>query len=106
MQEADEVGKWVTDGKHTYPYNMYLDELINNGTLKVCDKPVRATRAVDEPPKALRTPASMTLAERTALADKLGVPLGDVGNMSPQELAAAEAEFAAQDALNAGFTTA
>lgn len=104
MQEADEVGKWVTDGKHTYPYNMYLDELINNGTLKVCDKPAPIVRTAAGT-TLVRSPATMTLEERTALAAKLGIPVGDVGNMSPQELAAAEAELATQDALNSGFVT-
>lgn len=105
MQEQNEMGKWVTDGKHTYPYNMYLDELINNGTLKVCEKPVTVRRAEATVATPLRSPASMTLAERTALAGKLGIPLGDVGNMSPQELAAAEAELATQESLNSGFVT-
>jgi len=99
MQEQHEMGKWVTDGKHTYPYNAFLDALVANGTLKFCDKP-------DPKPAALmpkvRSPISMTMDERTALATKLGVSVGDVGNMSPQELAEAEADVAAGK-INAGF---
>ena len=105
MQEQNEVGKWVTDGKHTYPYNMYLDELLKNGTLTVCEKPVSVPRPAAAASGALRSPATMTLAERTARAARWGVPLGDIGNMSPQELAAAEAELAVQEGLNSGFVT-
>lgn len=102
MQEQTEMGKWVTDGKHVYPYNMFLDELINNGTLKVCDKPESSgkTAAASLP---LRSPATLTPDERAALAAQLGITVGEVGNMSPQELAAAQAELDTQAALNSGF---
>ncbi len=102
MQEASEAGKYVTDGKHTYPYNMFLDEDINAGKLKFCDKPLPKTLRPADPP--LRTPVKMPLAEREALANKLGISLGDLGNMSPQELANAESELAETEKLNAGFT--
>lgn len=102
MQEQSEVGKWVTDGKHTYPYNMYLDDLISNGTLKVCEKPVAKSQAMT-PAAPLRSPATLTPDERAALAAQLGISVGEVGNMSPQELAAAQAELDTQASLNAGF---
>lgn len=102
MQEQSEVGKWVTDGKHTYPYNMYLDDLINNGTLKVCEKPVAKPQTA-APAAPLRSPATLTPDERAALAAQLGISVGEVGNMSPQELAAAQAELDTQASLNAGF---
>lgn len=93
MQQQDEVGKYVTDGTHTYPYNQFLDELLNNGKLKFCDRPDPSTRvAAPAPPK--RSPVTMTIEERTATAERLGVTLGELTNMTPQELAAAEAEAA------------
>lgn len=102
MQEASEVGKYVTDGKHTYPYNMFLDEDINSGKLKFCEKPL--PRKLRDPEPALKTPLKMTLEERQVLAAKLGISIGDLGNMSPQELANAEAELEQTEKLNAGFT--
>lgn len=92
MQEANELGKYVTDGKHTYPYNSFLDEMVNSGKLKFCDKPdpVRAVAAAKN--THLRNPINLTLEERTVLAEKLGLSVADVGNMSPQELATAEQE--------------
>lgn len=101
MQEEHEVGKWVTDGKHTYPYNGYLDALLANGTLHYCDKP--APRATVAPTPKVKSPMQMTLEERTQLADKLGIPVGDIGNMSPQELAEAEAEAEAASKTVEGF---
>lgn len=94
MQEASEVGKYVTDGKHTYPYNMFLDELLSNGTLKFCDKP--AKRTADVPPPPAVSPVSMPPEERAALAETLGITVGELGNMSPQELAEAKAELGAK----------
>lgn len=89
MQLQDEVGKYVTDGTHTYPYNAYLDDLLANGKLKFCDRPDPAQRVMPAPvPK--RSPVMMTLEERTETATKLGVTLGELSNMSPQELAQAE----------------
>ena len=92
MQEADEVGKWCTDGKHTYPYCMHLDPLLKNGTLQMCDKPPPPVVPVRAGP--IRTVAVMTLDERETLAGKLNISVGDLGNMSPQELAEAEREVA------------
>jgi hypothetical protein len=103
MQEATEVGKWVTDGKHTYPYNMFLDELVSNGTLKFCDKP--EPKAPDAPMAAKRKPVTMSMDEREALAAKLGITVGDLGNMTAQELAEAEAE-ASLPTLDGGFPKA
>lgn len=94
MQEANELGKYVTDGKHTYPYNAYLDEMVKNGTLTFCDKPAVRTPVARAALK--RLPITLTLEERTTLAEKLGVTVGEVGNMSPQELAEAEAELSAR----------
>jgi hypothetical protein len=91
MQEANEVGKYVTDGKHTYPYNMYLDEDINAGRLKYCEKP--AAPVPHARPATFRKPETIPLEERELLASKLGITVGDLGNMSPQELAEAEAEL-------------
>jgi len=105
MQEANEVGKYVTDGKHTYPYNMFLDEDINSGKLKFCDKPATpATPVLHARPPIFRKPETITLEEREVLAAKLGITVGDLGNMSPQELAEAEAELEARTPLLAsGF---
>lgn len=94
MQEASEVGKYVTDGKHTYPYNMFLDELLANGTLKFCDKPAKSTAAAPPPPAI--SPVLIPPEEREALAKALGVSVGELGNMSPQELAEAKAELSAK----------
>ncbi len=103
-QEQSELGKYVTDGKHTYPYNAYLDELVNNGTLKFCDKPVpKVAEARKAPPRD--TPLTMTLEEREAMAQKLGISVGDLGNMSPQEFAAAKAELEQVESVNKGFLT-
>lgn len=95
MQEASEVGKYVTDGKHTYPYNMFLDELLANGTLKFCDKP--APRAPVASSTPVISPVAMPPEEREALAQALGIKVGDIGNMSPQELAEAKANLAAKE---------
>lgn len=91
MQEANELGKYVTDGKHTYPYNAYLDELLNNGKLQFCSKPTPS--APGAPRVSMRSPIMLPPEERLALSEKLGVTLGELGNMSPQELAEAEAEL-------------
>ena len=104
-QDQAELGKYVTDGKHTYPYNAFLDEMIGNGSLKYCDKPVvvpvEARKAV---PRA--TPLTLTLEERTTMAEKLGITVGELGNMSPQEYANAKTELEQSDALNTGFVQA
>lgn len=100
MQEATEVGKYVTDGTHTYPYNMFLDEDINSGKLKFCDKP--AVPMLHARPTLFRKPETLTLEEREVLAGKMGITVGDLGNMSPQELAEAEAELEARTPLLAG----
>jgi hypothetical protein len=97
MQEANELGKYVTDGKHVYPYNMFLDEDLKSGKLTYCDKPTPRPKVAREIPT--RTALRMTLDERTALAEKFGVSVGDLGNMSPQELAAAEANLQEQQQL-------
>jgi hypothetical protein len=90
MQTQAEMGKWVTDGKMVYPYNAFLDELLNNGTLKFCEKPDPKPRAA--PILAtLRSPVRMSPDERAETAAKLGITIGELGNMSPQELAEAEA---------------
>lgn len=98
MQEANEVGKWVTDGTHTYPYNMFLDSDINSGKLKFCAKP--EPKAATAPVILTRKALTMTLEEREDLATRLGISVGDLGNMSPQELAAAEESLKTEQALD------
>lgn len=83
MQTANEVGKYVTDGKMTYPYNAYLDDLIANGTLHYCERPATVKGAA--PKLVFRTPISFTPDERLVFAQKLGITLGELTNMSPQE---------------------
>ena len=39
-QPTQEEQKYVTDGTHVYHYNEYLAELVENGTLKYCDRPL------------------------------------------------------------------
>jgi hypothetical protein len=102
-QEQNELGKYVTDGKHTYPYNAFLDELINNGTLKYCDKPVREAVLLTRKSVPRETPLTLTLQEREVMAGKLGITVGDLGNMSPQEFAAAKAELEQTETVNKGF---
>lgn len=97
MQEANELGKYVTDGKHVYPYNMFLDEDLKSGKLTYCEKPGPKLKVAREIPT--RTALRMTLEERTILAEKLGVTVGDLGNMSPQELATAEANLQEQQQM-------
>jgi hypothetical protein len=101
MQLEEEVGKWVTDGKHTYPYTAYLDELLANGKLKFCDKPLPVAPGVSP---RLVAPTQLSPEERGALSERLGVSVNDLLNMSAQELAEAEAE---QDAgkMVQGFPT-
>lgn len=82
MQTSEEVGKYVTDGKKVYPYNMYLDDLLNNGTLQFCEKPTNVKTSAKP---VFRSPIKYTAEERLALAQKLGVTLGELNNMSPQE---------------------
>lgn len=82
MQTQEEVGKYVTDGKMTYPYNAYLDDLLANGTLQFCEKPSTVKAS---PKLTFRSPLTYTPEERLVLAQKMGVKLGDLTNMSPQE---------------------
>lgn len=106
MQTNEEVGKYVTDGKHVYPYNAFLDAMLANGTLKRCDKPTPRGTGSKADAGLLRSPVTMTLEERTALAETLGISVGELTNMSPQELQNAEADLASKQALNQGFPTA
>ena len=94
MQEQQEIGRYVTDGKHTYPYNMFLDDLLSNGTLKFCDKPVKS--AAPAAPVPTISPTTLPPETRAALATSLGISVGDLGNMSPQELAEAKADLSAK----------
>lgn len=87
MQTMDEVGKYVTDGKHTYPYNAFLDELINQGKLQFCERPARTGNAVSPKP-IYRSPLTIPPEESMKLAQKMGITLGDLRNMSPQEFEA------------------
>jgi len=105
MQTGTEVGKYVTDGKHVYPYNAFLDDLLANGTLRYCEKPAPREVARTATDVIQRSPVTMTPEERTALAEALGITLGELTNMSPQELQNAEAELANKAALTQGFPT-
>lgn len=82
MQTAEEVGKYVTDGKKVYPYNAYLDDMVKNGTLQFCERP---TSVKDSPKPKFRSPVMFTPEQRLEIATKLGVTLGDLTNYSPQE---------------------
>lgn len=92
MQLEDEVNKWVTDGKHVYPYTAFLDELLANNKLKFCDKPEPRVPSVSN---RLVAPTMLSPEARGALSQRLGVDLNDLLNMSAQELAEAEAEYEA-----------
>lgn len=96
MQEQQEIGRYVTDGKHTYPYNMYLDELLANGTLKFCDKPAKREMTAAVAAAKHISPTTIPPDERAALAAMLGITVGELGNMSPQELAEAKADLASK----------
>lgn len=87
MQTAQEVGKYVTDGQHTYPYNAFLDEMIVSGKLQYCEKPATVKDGV-APKVTYRSPLTVPPEERMALAQRMGMTLGDVGNLSPQEFEA------------------
>jgi hypothetical protein len=82
MQTPQEIGKYVTDGKLVYPYNAFLDELVKNGTLQYCDKP---TNVEVSPRPTFRSPINYTPEERLDLAQKLGITLGELTNMSGPE---------------------
>lgn len=86
MQTAEEVGKYVTDGKKVYPYNAYLDDLLQNGKLQFCERP---TNVKDAPKPKFRSPVMYTPEQRLEIAGKLGITLGDLSNYSPQEFEAA-----------------
>lgn len=88
MQTLDEVGKFVTDGQHTYPYNAYLDEMINSGKLQFCERPVRDPNGAATVKPLFRSPLTIPAAESMELAQRMGVTLGDLRNMSPQEFEA------------------
>jgi hypothetical protein len=98
MQTAQEVGKYVTDGKKVYPYNAHLDDLVKNGTLQYCEKP---TNVKNSPKPVFRSPITYTPEERLEMARKLGITLGELTNMSPQEFETALADIAAKDAAPA-----
>jgi hypothetical protein len=84
MQTMEEAGKFVTDGQHTYPYNAFLDEMLNSGKLQFCERPAAVKDGV-APKVTLRSPLTLPAEERMALAQRMGMTLGDVGNLSPQE---------------------
>ena len=88
MQTRDEVGKYVTDGVHVYPYNAFLDEKINAGTLQFCERPVRDPNGAATPKPLFRSPLTIPAEESMALAQRMGITLGDLRNMSPQEFEA------------------
>lgn len=95
---------YVTDGKHTYPYNLFLDEMIKAGKLQFCERPSVLGPAAAVP---LRSPLTMGPEERMALAKRLNITLGDLSNMSPQELTEAEAALAKGEVPElAGFPVA
>lgn len=82
MQTPQEVGKYVTDGKMVYPYNAFLDEMVKSGALQYCDKP---SDVATSPKPVFRTPITYTPEERLDLAQKLGITLGELTNMSGPE---------------------
>jgi hypothetical protein len=82
MQTPSEVGKYVTDGKMVYPYNAFLDDMIKNGSLQYCGKPEGVALS---PKPVFRTPITYTPEERLDLAQKLGITLGELTNMSGPE---------------------
>jgi len=96
MQTMDEVGKYVTDGKHTYPYNAFLDEMINAGKLQFCERPTR-TDGAQTPKPIYRSPLTIPPDESMKLAQRMNITLGDLRNMSPQEFEAAMVELEAED---------
>lgn len=87
MQNAQEYGKYVTDGNQVYPYNAFLDEMISSGKLKFCPKPApRGATGVSTPkPSNLRSPLTIPPDERAAIAIKLGVGVNELLNMSSKE---------------------
>jgi len=95
MQARTEVGKYVTDGKQVYPYNAYLDDLLANGSLQFCEKP---TNVEDGPRPVFRSPINYTAEERLAYAQKLGITLGELTNMSGPEFEEALATIEGGDA--------
>lgn len=90
MQEPNEVGKFVTDGQMVYPYNAFLDEMVKAGKLQFCEKPAPIDRAAQVTAKPVRLPSPITMLpeERLALAEKWGMTLSELTDMSPQEYAA------------------
>jgi hypothetical protein len=90
MQQPNEVGKFVTDGQMVYPYNAYLDDMVKAGKLQFCEKPAPVDRSAQVAVKPVRLPSPILMPpdERLALAEKWGMTLGELTNMSPQEYAA------------------
>lgn len=89
--------RYVTDGTMVYPYNAFLDEKIKAGQLSFCEKPAPSMKPKEKrAPVQLVSPILLPPDERADIAKKWGITMSELNNMSPQEFAAAEADYDAK----------